>query len=99
MAYNPNDPDPYQGAAPYSPNNYSQAPPSTPYRYGWQNSQQGQSLANHLRQTWQNYTGQQADDDLIWNQYLNWDKAPDANFTQKLTNQMYNSDQAKAYRT
>lgn len=92
MAYDPNDPN-------YSPVSGS-APTQTKQRlYNWQNTGQGQSLANDLSRTWQNYTGQQADEDLIWNQYLNWDKAPDANFMGKLREQMYNSDAAQKYRT
>lgn len=90
MDYN----DPYNNGTPQNSN----PQPASPYRYSWQGSAYGQSLANSLRQNWHDYTGQNADDDLIWNQYLNWDKAPDANFASKLRSQMYNSQQAQDYR-
>lgn len=79
------------------PNQDSQQQPS-PYRYGWQGTQAGQALANQFRSNWKTYTGQDANDDIIWNQYLNWDRMPDSTFAAKLSSQMANSDEAKAYR-
>lgn len=97
MPYDPNDYDSSNDPA-TRPTQAYQPPPNSPYRYAWQQSQQGQQTGDMFRDFWKRNTGKEADDDLIWNQYLNWDKAPDAVFQQKLLNQMYGSDEAKAFR-
>lgn len=76
----------------------TQAQQPSPYRYAWQGSQAGQQMGNQFRSMWKNYTGQDGNDDVVWNQYLNWDRQPDANFQAKLSSQMANSSEAQAYR-
>lgn len=87
---------------PQNENNGNELPPTqaqpSPYRYAWQGSQAGQQMGNQFRSMWRNYTGQDANDDIIWNQYLNWDRQPDAQFQARLSSQMANSEQAQAYR-
>lgn len=69
----------------------------TPFRYGWQAGKAGQQAANTVRSAIKQYTGRDATDDDIYNQHLNWDKAPDAQFMGKIVSNIANSSEAKNY--
>lgn len=68
-------------------------------KYDWQNSDMGNQLGARVGAAIKQNTGRDATDDEIWNQHLNWDKAPDANFQNAIFGNISNSDEAKAYRT